>query len=66
MPDYPILEIKNLSVSFKTDNSILTAVNNISFSLEKGKTLGIVGNLVLENRLLLYQLCNLLIVLREK
>ena len=43
MPDYPILEIKNLSVSFKTDNSILTAVNNISFSLEKGKTLGIVG-----------------------
>ncbi len=43
MSGYPIIEIKNLSVSFKTDNKILTAVDNVSFYLEKGKTLGIVG-----------------------
>ena len=43
MSGYPIIEIQNLSVNFKVDNKILTAVDNVSFSLEKGKTLGIVG-----------------------
>ncbi len=38
-----ILEIKNLSVEFKTDAGVYKAVDNISFTLEKGKTLGIVG-----------------------
>ena len=40
---YPILEVKNLTVEFKTDNGLYKAVDNVSFTLEKGKTLGIVG-----------------------
>lgn len=39
----PLLEIKNLSVSFETNDIPVHAVNNISFSLRKGETLGIVG-----------------------
>lgn len=38
-----ILEVKNLKTRFKTEEGIITAVDDISFSLEKGKTLGIVG-----------------------
>jgi oligopeptide/dipeptide ABC transporter ATP-binding protein len=38
-----ILEIKNLSISFQTANGRLRAVDNISFSLEKGERLGIIG-----------------------
>ncbi len=38
-----ILEIENLVVEYKTDNEIVHAVNGISFSLERGKTLGLVG-----------------------
>lgn len=37
------LEVKNLSVSFLTDDGVVKAVDNLTFSLEKGKTLGIVG-----------------------
>ncbi len=37
------LEVKNLSVSFPTEDGLVKAVDNLSFSLEKGKTLGIVG-----------------------
>lgn len=37
------LEVKNLSVVFRTQRGLLTAVNNISFSLERGEVLGIVG-----------------------
>jgi peptide/nickel transport system ATP-binding protein len=40
---HPILEVKNLTVEFKTDTGIYKAVDDVSFSLEKGKTLGIVG-----------------------
>jgi peptide/nickel transport system ATP-binding protein len=39
----PILELKNLSVSFDTEDGVVNAVNNISFNLSKGETLGIVG-----------------------
>ncbi|MCF0237743.1 MAG: ATP-binding cassette domain-containing protein [Sphaerochaetaceae bacterium] len=38
-----ILEIKNLKKYFKTNRGLLHAVDDISFTLERGKTLGIVG-----------------------
>lgn len=38
-----MLDVENLEVMYKTDLETVYAVNNISFSLEKGKTLGIVG-----------------------
>src|SRR5579872_2313244 len=38
-----LLEVKNLVTEFKTDDGITTAVNNISFTLNKGETIGIVG-----------------------
>ena len=38
-----ILEVKNLTVSFRTADGKLQAVRDISFELEKGKTLAIVG-----------------------
>lgn len=39
----PLLEVKNLSVTFSTSKGIVHAVKNISFTLHKGETLGIVG-----------------------
>ncbi len=38
-----LLSVENLSVSFKGDQGDIEAVKNISFSLEKGKTLALVG-----------------------
>ena len=38
-----LLEVKNLSVDFKTPDGTVKAVNNLNFSLDMGKTLGIVG-----------------------
>ena len=38
-----ILEVKDLHTSFFTDAGEVKAVNGISFNLEPGKTLGIVG-----------------------
>ena len=39
----PLLEIKNLKTFFKTKKGIVKAVNDVSYSLEPGKTIGIVG-----------------------
>jgi peptide/nickel transport system ATP-binding protein len=39
----PILEVKNLVKHFKTKYGPLHAVDDVSFSIERGRTLGIVG-----------------------
>jgi peptide/nickel transport system ATP-binding protein len=39
----PILEVRNLSIEFDTPMGVVHAVNDVSYSLEKGETLGIVG-----------------------
>ncbi len=39
----PLLEIKHLRTFFKTKKGIVKAVNDVSYSLEPGKTIGIVG-----------------------
>ena len=38
-----LLEVRNLKISFKTDEGIITAVDGIDFSVKHGQTLGIVG-----------------------
>ncbi len=39
----PLLEVKNLHTFFTTKKGIVRAVNDVSYSLEAGKTIGIVG-----------------------
>ena len=43
MMSVPLLEVKNLRKYFKTPRGLLHAVDNVSFTLEKGRTLGVVG-----------------------
>lgn len=38
-----LLDVKDLKISFKTDEGIITAVDGINFSVKRGQTLGIVG-----------------------
>lgn len=38
-----LLDIKDLEVTYDTEEGIVHAVNNISFGVVRGKTLGIVG-----------------------
>ena len=38
-----LLEVKNLRTEFKRDKTWVTAVNNVSFSINKGEILGLVG-----------------------
>ncbi|MGF1784746.1 ABC transporter ATP-binding protein [Photobacterium swingsii] len=40
---HPLLEVSDLSVSFKMEDECFDAVKNISFTLEKGQTLALVG-----------------------
>jgi peptide/nickel transport system ATP-binding protein len=38
-----LLDVKDLSTSFSTEDGVVKAVQGVSFSVEKGQTLGIVG-----------------------
>jgi peptide/nickel transport system ATP-binding protein len=38
-----LLEVDDLSISFDTDEGTLDAINNISFSIQAGETVGLVG-----------------------
>ena len=38
-----LLSVKNLTIRFHTRNGIIKAVENISFSVNRGETLAIVG-----------------------
>jgi peptide/nickel transport system ATP-binding protein len=38
-----LLDVRDLSTSFRTDDGIVGAVEGVSFTVEKGQTLGIVG-----------------------
>jgi oligopeptide transport system ATP-binding protein len=39
----PVLEVKDLSVQFRTNDGAVYAVNRVAFALGRGQTLGIVG-----------------------
>jgi oligopeptide transport system ATP-binding protein len=41
--EQPLLEIKDLRVTFHTDDGIVHAVNGVSYKIEKGEVLGVVG-----------------------
>jgi len=38
-----MLSVENLSISFRTDEGLITPVQGVSFAVEAGKTLGLVG-----------------------
>lgn len=43
MSDRPLLEVRGLQTRFHTRAGIVSAVNDVSFTLERGKILGLVG-----------------------
>lgn len=38
-----LLDVRNLQISFQTDEGLITAVEGIDFQIDRGRTLGIVG-----------------------
>ena len=38
-----LIDVENLTLQFKTDEGLITAVDDVSFSLNKGEVLGLVG-----------------------
>ena len=38
-----LLEVKNLTLKFKTDEGLITAVEDVNFSLNRGEVIGLVG-----------------------
>ncbi len=43
MADDPILEIQNLHTFFQTDEGVVKAVSGVTYSIQRGRTLGVVG-----------------------
>ncbi len=43
MPDAPLLDVRDLSVSFQNGENAVKAVDAVSFSLDRGRTLALVG-----------------------
>lgn len=43
IPEEPLLEINNLSIEFRTFDGVVKAVNGMTFSVPKGKTIGLIG-----------------------
>jgi peptide/nickel transport system ATP-binding protein len=42
-PGEPLLDVRGLTVRFRTRRGVVTAVDGLSFSLAQGEVLGIVG-----------------------